>query len=128
MKTKLAIIMVLMVFLVGCATTQRAKESAHETFVYTYEEIGFHMQMAKEMIIMLAQSGDLSESQYEMAKNTYNEAVDVYQNAGEAYKAYLTATDAKTAIALKGKYNTIMLDLTKLILKVNTMIKGGNQV
>lgn len=114
-------------FLSGCGALFGTPASQQEAFVYTYEDAGFHMQLAKEIIISLKTSGDLTPEQFTAARETYNEAVDLYQEAGNAYKSYLTAPDPPAALTARQKYRALMLELTKLILKVNEQLKKGGK-
>lgn len=122
MKIKILLIGLIGIFLLSGCATFGPPASQHETFVYSYEEAGFHLQMAKEII---TSPGILTPEQYVKAKAVYNEAVDIYQSAGNAYKDYLRAPDIPTAVTFRQKYRSLMLELTKLILKVNTELKGG---
>jgi len=126
MKKKVVGIFILaLIFgLSGCALFG-PPASQHEAFVFTYEEAGFHLQLAREILTSLNQSGTLVGDQYEKAKNTYNTAVDIYWAAGKAYKKYLTAPDVPTANTFRDQYRKIMLELTKMLLEINNQLKGG---
>lgn len=121
-KVAILSLVILTAFVVGCAM---APQSMHESFVYSYEEVSFHLQMAKEIITSLHASGDLVGEKYEAAKASYNQAVDLFRMAGDTYKKYLTAPDAPTAIGFRAQYRQMMLELTKILLNLNTQIKGG---
>lgn len=124
MKRKFIGLILVLFFFSGCALFSRPA-SMHEGFVYTYEDAGFHLQLAKMVITSLHTSGDLTGERFEQVKSIYNKAVEIFQAAGEAYKAFLLAPDQSAALRARDNYRALMMELTKIILEINAKIKGG---
>jgi len=124
-RSQIFIITLLTIFFLGGCAIWGPSPGTHEAFVYSYEEVAFHLQLTKEIITSLHGSGDLTGEKYEAAKSAYNQAVDMFKQAGEIYKKYLTAPDIPTAKGFRAQYQKLMLELTKVILEINAKIKGG---
>lgn len=92
---KLTLVMMVLFFLGGCAALF---QNPGQSIPMVFDEVAFHLDIAREVMITLEADGTLSPEKVAKYKPIYNEAVKAFKSSGELVVSMLESKDpVKTA-------------------------------